>query len=69
MPRYFFTVTMADGTVEDSAGATYKGPEQAREAAERIARDLSEDPEFAGCKIEVLDEAGASIAAVVVAPV
>jgi hypothetical protein len=54
MPRYFVTVTMPNRIVEDDAGAAYASPTQACEAANRIAPDLSEDPDFAGCTIQVL---------------
>ena len=65
MPRYFFIVTIAGRAVEDTVGATYQGPIQACEAAERIARDLAEDPAFSGCTVEVVDEARASIGTVI----
>lgn len=65
MPRYFFVVTMGSRVIEDEVGADYKTPLQACEAAERIARDLSEDPAFDGCSIEVLDEAGETAGTVI----
>ena len=64
MPRYFLTITMPNRIVEDDAGAVYASPTQACEAANRMARDLSEDPDFASCTIQVLDEARASVGTV-----
>jgi hypothetical protein len=63
MPRYFFHLRCRGKEVRDDAGAEFRDPDQAWEAAHATARDLMQtekaaDVNWLTCLFEVADEAG-----------